>query len=57
MKAFVNEIPLEECRAEYKQVYHDVSVIGLHHGINDNLVCAKNRRIHVDTCQGESNIN
>lgn len=55
LKAEVEEIPLNECRHNYTEIYGDSrNIIGLREGITDQLLCAKNRKRHADTCKGDS---
>lgn len=57
MKAEVEEIPLSECRKNYIDLYHDEkNVPGLSEGINETLLCAKNRKVHADACEGRITI-
>lgn len=49
LKATVYESKLDECRAEYK--FYPIR--RLNEGITDDLICAKSRGQHADTCEGE----
>lgn len=51
MKAWVQEYSQTECKELYKK-YYKANPKGMDAGITTGLVCAKNRRKQVDTCQG-----
>lgn len=53
--AYVEEIPLEECREVYEKALNATSErrrSAFLSGITDDVVCAKNREKLVDACQG-----
>jgi secreted trypsin-like serine protease len=54
LKGEVEEIPLDECRLDYKDKFRANMIAALPDGITDGLLCAKNRNKTVDTCRGDS---